>query len=71
MSFNEKTPASVGLKETRHGKLIQSRLNNALFEEKKKLEDEGYEIPNTYLSVQGDTRQYWNPEKYFTKSIHH
>ncbi|MCT4507147.1 MAG: hypothetical protein N4A48_00010 [Tepidibacter sp.] len=67
MEFNKKSLSQIGLEKTRYAKFVQSRLNDALEKEKKQLEKEGYEIPNTFISVQGDTRKLWNPEKYFIK----
>ena len=57
-----------GLEKENHAIYIQRRLSNVVLDEKKKLESEGYEVPNTSLSVQGDTRISWKPEKYFNKS---
>lgn len=48
--------------------IIKRRLSNALLDEKKTLEDEGYIVPNTSLYVEGDNRLTWKPEKYFNKS---
>ncbi len=55
------------LEKERQAKFIQARLNNAVLTERERLEDEGYEVPSTSLSVKGDTREHWKPEKYFAK----
>lgn len=55
------------LEKERQAKFIQARLNNAVLTEKERLEDEGYEVPSTSLSVKGDNREVWRPEKYFAK----
>lgn len=48
--------------------LVHRRLSHALMEEKHRLEQEGYEVPGTTLSVRGDDRLPWQPEKYFSKT---
>jgi DNA-binding MarR family transcriptional regulator len=64
----KKSKSLEGLEKIRNAVLIQRRLSNAVLEEKKKLEYEGYEVPGTSIYVQGDTRIKWQPEKYFNKN---
>lgn len=49
---------------------IQERLANTLAKECAKLQGKGYDVPNVSLSVKGDTRPKFEPEKKFTKSFH-
>lgn len=65
----KKSNNKIGLEQARNSILIQSRIANAVSEERKKLEEEGYDVPNTMLYVQGDTREKFEPEKSFTKSF--
>lgn len=54
--------------KTQNALFIQRRLSSAMINEKKKLEEEGCEVPNTTLYVEADTRMIWSPEKYFNKN---
>lgn len=64
----DKTSAEIGMEKTRNAMLVRRRLSTAMLEEKKKLTEEGYEVPSTSLYVEGDTRISWKPEKFFNKS---
>lgn len=64
----KKSKSLEGLKNTRNAIIIHRRLSNAMMEEKKKLETEGFQVPNTSLYVEGDTRISWQPQKYFNKN---
>lgn len=65
---NMNTTNKNGLEKTRDALLIKRELSNALLERKKILEEKGYDVPNMSLSVQGDTRITWKPEKYYNKN---
>ncbi len=63
-----KARAEIGREKQRHALFVHQRLSHALVEEKRRLEKEGYEVPGTTLSVRGDDRLFWQPEKYFSKT---
>ncbi|WIF94466.1 hypothetical protein [Caminicella sporogenes] len=67
--MQEKQKVENCLDKSIHAMFIRNRLSHAVLEEKKRLEREGYFVPNTTLYVQGDTRQKFEPEKHFTKSF--
>ncbi|MBN7575386.1 hypothetical protein C1H57_08190 [Clostridium sp. 2-1] len=67
--MKKKTNAEIGMEKTRNAIAVHNRLANAILEEKKKMEREGMEVPLFSISVKGDTRHPWTPEKYFNKNF--
>lgn len=67
--MKKKTNAEIGLEKKRNAMLVQSRLANAVLEEKKKMESEGVKVPPISISVKGDDRLIWKPEKYYNKTF--
>ncbi len=56
------------LEKERLAREIQARLSHAVLKESQQLEHEGIAVPSFSLSVKGDNREVWKPEKYFVKS---
>lgn len=67
--MKKKTSAEIGLEKKRNATMIHNRLANALLEEKKRMEKEGMDVPSISISVRGDDRPLWKPEKYFNKNF--
>ncbi len=65
----EKKVTSV--EDTRNAINIQSQINYAVQSVIKDLEIDGYVVPSVTVSVKGDTREVWSPEKHFIKIYYH
>ncbi len=58
-----------GFELTKNAIIIQSRVNNAVQKEVEAIEKEGFEVPSLSVSVKGDTREEWKPERYYIKGF--
>lgn len=67
--MKKKTSAELGMEKKRNAITVHNRLANAVLEEKKRMEKEGLEVPPVTISVKGDDRPLWQPEKYFNKNF--
>ena len=67
--MNNKTKAQIGMKKNNDAIMFQRRIGDAALKEKKKLEAEGFDVDALSISVSvlGDNRPLWKPEKYFVK----
>lgn len=59
--------AKDNLDKTRNAIIIQSRISKAIQEEAQLMENEGFEVPSFSVSVKGDTRMEWKPERFYVK----
>jgi DNA-binding MarR family transcriptional regulator len=67
--MKERTNAVVGIEKTRNAMVVHNRIANAVLDEKKRMENEGMVVPSVTVSVKGDDRLLWKPEKYFNKTF--
>lgn len=65
--MKKKTNAEIGMEKERNAIAIHRRIANVLLEEKKRMENEGIEVPAINVYVKGNGRIPWKPEKYFNK----
>lgn len=57
-----------GFELTKNAVIIQSRVSKAIQKEILSIEKEGYEVPSISVSVKGDIREEWKPEKCYVKN---
>lgn len=58
------------INKTKNAVIVQSRINKAIQQEALLMEQQGFEVPSFSVSVKGDTRMDWKPEKLYVKVFH-
>lgn len=67
--MKRQSSADIGMEKTQNAVTVQRRISNALMREKRKLEEEGLDVPSISVSLKGYEKPLWKPEKYYNKNF--
>jgi biotin operon repressor len=67
--MNRQSSSNTGMEKTQNAVTVRRRIANALMREKRRLEEEGLDVPSISVSLNGYEKPLWKPEKYYNKNF--